>query len=135
MKKKGGRPTLDPVRKRTARIEIKCTLTDKFKLTQQANTAGLKVSSFVLKSALGQKVPVNHQKYLQELHALNLELARSGNNLNQLAHYANTMLKLGRLDAAIVDQLLVKLDYYSERLEQIQASFRKILRELNQSET
>lgn len=132
MKTKGGRPLMDPLKKRTARIEIKCTLIDKSQLVRRANTAGLKLSSFVLKSALGQKVPVNHQKYLRELHSLNLELSRSGNNLNQLAHYTNTMLKLGHLSSDISKQLSEKLDYHSEQLAKIQESFRKILRELSQ---
>jgi len=133
MKKKGGRPMIEPAKKRTARIEIKCTLTDKFKLAEQANRAGLKMSTFVLKSALSRKAPLNHQKYLQELHALNLELSRSGKNLNQLAHYANVMIKIGRLDTEIINQLMDKLDCHSQQLVQIQLSFRKILRELSRN--
>jgi len=124
---------MDPLKKRTARIEIKCTLTDKSQLIRQASTAGLKVSSFVLKSALGQKIPVNHQKYWQELHQLNLELSRSGNNLNQLAHYANTMLKLGHLNSDVAVQLTEKLDYHSAQLVKLRQEFRKILRELSQN--
>lgn len=133
MKSRGGRPLLEPHRKRTSRIEVKCTSIDKAMVIQHASSAGLKVSSYVLMKALGQKVPVNRQKYLEELHALNLELSRSGSNLNQLARYANTMLQLGHLNAEVIDKLKVKLDQYNQQQILIREEFRKIVRELSRN--
>ncbi len=130
---RGGRPLLDPRHKRTARIEIKCTAADKALLIQQANRAGQKVSSYMLMRTLGKKIPVNRQKYLRELHALNLELARSGTNLNQLARYANTMLQLGHLNGDVIDQLQSRLDHYNQQQVLVREAFRKIVRELSRN--
>lgn len=131
MKSKGGRPSLQPGQKRSSRIDIKCSQQDKAVLVSRANSYGINLSCYMLRTALGKRVTVNPKEVLSELHELNLALARIGNNINQLTRYANIMLKLGRFNDAMALKLRCQLDEYLRQQNAIQRSFQKIIRELS----
>lgn len=130
MKSKGGRPALQPDKKRTGRISIKCTVQDKAVLVRRANNYGINLSCYMLRTALGKRVIINPKEMLKELHEVNLSLARIGNNINQLTHYANIMLKLGHLNDNMAARLRSQLDEYLQQQASIERSFRQIIRNL-----
>ena len=87
MKHKGGRPKIDISKKKATQFFIKCTHGEKNIIKDRAKEYGLTITDFILRKCLDQKIVFNHVEYLKEIHALNLELGRQGNNINQLAKY------------------------------------------------
>lgn len=89
------------------RFDIYLTPLERGAISERAKLAGMPLSAFIRKSALGQKVSA--------LPAINAEqwsrLSGLGSNLNQLAHHANA----GTLDGAD----LALLEELSEQVRQI----------------
>lgn len=60
---------------------------EKLKIQQKANKAGITMSEYVRRSALGRKIPsYGDVTVLQNISA---ELGKIGSNLNQIAHHLN----------------------------------------------
>lgn len=102
-------------------------------IRDSAKTYGLTVTEYVLRKSFGQKLTFNHVELLKELHQMNLELARAGNNINQLAKYANTMNKVGKLRPEIADKLHTSLSTYLQKQDEVRSAFRKLIREMSKS--
>lgn len=79
---------------------MKKSITKRLRLTPQEyeqihtkmKEQGVSFSTFALYSMLKDKTP-KKQKYLQQNKELVIELARWGNNLNQIARHLNTLKK------------------------------------------
>ncbi len=126
-----GRPRNKPEENKAAEIKVRCLTRDKEEIVRLSKTYGLNISSYVLKRSLGQKLTFNHVELLKELHQMNLELARTGNNINQLAKYANTMNKVGKLKPEIADKLHTSLSTYLQKQDEVRSAFRKLIREMS----
>ena len=90
-----GRPTKHPDEKRSARAEARVTVAEREHIEQQARLAGLDVSEFIRRRALGYEVPSSATRradpgLVTELNRLALELSAIGNNANQIARAVNT---------------------------------------------
>ena len=127
-RRKGGRPLTVPALKKTAQILVKCRLGDKQRIQQMAHERGLPVNEFMVRQSLGRPLRFNPQSLMKQLHELNLELARSGNNLNQLAHYTNTMKQRELYSHEVIHSIDDKLlDYHQHQIE-IQRQFQQLIR-------
>ncbi|MCE5223200.1 MobC family plasmid mobilization relaxosome protein [bacterium] len=131
MDRKGGRPRLADDKKRSSAFLIKCKKSEHNMIRDSAKTHGLTVTEYVLRKSFGQKLTFNHVELLKELHQMNLELARTGNNINQLAKYANTMNKVGKLKPEIADKLHTSLSTYLQKQDEVRSAFRKLIREMS----
>ena len=72
------------LRTRDVTITVRCTRDERDKIRERASSRGLKLSDFVLRSALGKKIVV-----LDGFHELSKQLKAIGNNLNQLTRLAH----------------------------------------------
>ena len=72
------------MRTRDVTITVRCTEDERRKIRERAASRGLKLSDFVLRSALGKKIVV-----LDGFHELSKQLKAVGNNLNQLTRLCN----------------------------------------------
>ncbi|MFV0377640.1 MAG: plasmid mobilization protein [Mangrovibacterium sp.] len=130
MRKKGGRPKLSISDKRSESIRIWCTSEQKKQVKEMANSYGLTITDYVLKKSLGEKVVFNHREYLNEIHELGTELARQGNNLNQLAKYANILLIERKLRPDVAEKIEEALRTNSKKQEEVRIAFRTLIREM-----
>ena len=72
------------MRTRDVTITVRCTEDERNKIRERAASRGLKLSDFVLRSALGKKIVV-----LDGFWELSKQLKAVGNNLNQLTRLCN----------------------------------------------
>ena len=72
------------MRTRDVTITVRCTRDERDKIRERASSRGLKLSDFVLRSALGKKIVV-----ADGFHELSKQLKAVGNNLNQLTRLCN----------------------------------------------
>ena len=82
---------------RTSEIKLRCYPEEKKKIQYLSHTYGLNMSEYILKKAMDQPVKANYKEIVQHIHALNIELSRIGNNINQLAKTANSQIKTGHV--------------------------------------
>ena len=78
------------MRKRNATITIRCTDDERDKIRERAESHGLQLSDYVLRSALGKKIVV-----VNGLDEVIRQMKAIGNNINQLARAVNE----GRISA------------------------------------
>jgi len=90
---------------RTRRLDLRVTETERRQIAQNAERAGLKLSAYLRRSALGS--PVSDAEISAPLSAIltkpeRAQLASMANNLNQLTRHAHT----GQLDEFLLTALL-----------------------------
>lgn len=102
------------MRTRDVTITIRCTRDERDKIRERASSRGLKLSDFVLRSALGKKIVVADGFW-----EMGKQLKAIGNNLNQLTRLAHE----GRVKA-------VDLKECSKTLFDIYGRLGEILREV-----
>jgi hypothetical protein len=90
----------------------------------------IKKSDLIRRALLSNapKVLVNAKEMLRLLDAIGLELARSGNNLNQLARYANILKKRSMLSPVVVERFNYLFETYLSQQKDLDSSLRKVLR-------
>jgi len=70
---------------------------------------------------------INAKELTAVLSAVGAELGRSGNNINQLSRYANTLSKKNVLSPAVVDHFNALFASHLESRRQLEAALRKII--------
>lgn len=73
---------------------------------------------------------VNANELIRRLDLLGADLGRVGNNINQLAKYANTLNKRGLLSPQIIERFNVVLSSYIDIQQQLEVALRKIIRSM-----
>ena len=109
--RRGGRPALPPGEQRQCHLSIALTAAERALLDARAASAGLRPAVYLRQAALAGAAAVDRRVDLARLH---VELRRIGNNLNQIAHAANSALVVdeypaARAAVASVDRALVEL--------------------------
>ncbi len=87
--RRGGRPSLPPGERRRCHLSIALTAAERASLDARATSAGLRPAVYLRQAALAGAAAVARRVDLTRLH---VELRRIGNNLNQVAHAANSAL-------------------------------------------
>ena len=94
------------MRTRDVTITVRCTEDERRRIRERAASRGLKLSDFVLRSALGKKIVV-----LDGFWELGKQLKAVGNNLNQLTRLCNE----GRVKAVNLQECrAVLIDLYGQ---------------------
>lgn len=73
---------------------------------------------------------INARDLIAQLDLIGTELGRSGNNINQLAKYANTLSKQGVLSAVIAERYNDLLHQYNTHQTALEVVLRKIIRQM-----
>lgn len=87
-------------------IHIKCTDEERTKMKQKADAAGMPLSELIRRSL--DKTNTWTARDRNAVYALSKELARIGNNLNQVAKWANT--EKGALEAIHIISALQNIE-------------------------
>lgn len=95
--RRGGRPALPPGKQRQCHLSIALTAAERALLDERATLADLRPAVYLRQAALVGAAAVDRRVDLTRLH---VELRRIGNNLNQIAHAANTALAADEYPAA-----------------------------------
>ncbi|WP_026715228.1 plasmid mobilization protein [Flavobacterium daejeonense] len=131
MKKKVGRPELEEEDKATEIIKFRCSKSEKDILKKNAKSYNLSLSQYLIKKGLDEKIISNRIELISSLDALNLEIHKGGNNINQLAKHANRIKNVGGLDQSLFLNFSFLLSDYVKKVESIKSIINSIYRELS----
>ena len=92
---------------------VRLTNDEHMRLTALAKKAGLSFSRFLVESGLTGQAPTNEDRVLREQAVL--QLAKVGNNLNQIARQLNA--QQGALGSRDIAETLQGVQYALERIE------------------
>lgn len=128
---RGGRPPAGDD-KRSFKIDVRFTEAEYRQVEQLEKELGLKKTELVRRKLLhdGKGLAVNAAALMNCLDAVSLELSRSGNNINQLARYANRLQKRGLLSPPVIDEYIRLLKRHENEQTELAMLFRKLIRAL-----
>ena len=103
---------------RTKRVSITLSNSEYAELEQRAKTEGVKITTLVKNMALAyhQQIQIMPEPIAEELKELRFLIRNVANNINQIAHYSNTIQRL-----ADENGLLIEI----QKMEQIITTFVK----------
>jgi len=91
---------------RTKRFEIRLTAEEFNRLKSEAEEYGHSPTQYVRKRIFKREVAViNAVEFLSQYRERNRQLNKIGNNINQLARYANYVENSGKVSPAIIEEL------------------------------
>ncbi|TSJ39728.1 MobC family plasmid mobilization relaxosome protein [Mucilaginibacter corticis] len=115
--------------KRTRKIDARFTEEEYKLVLEMEKTLGIRKSDLVRNSLLKNKaVVINARELIAGLDQVGAELGRSGNNINQLAKYANILQLKEILSAEVAEQFNGLLEQYLGRQKELEVVLRKIIR-------
>lgn len=115
-KNRGGRPPKAIAEKRSAEVKFHVTPEVKERLQNEAKAAGFDLATYCREKVLTGKTP---RRVPPEILAAIAELARQGNNLNQLARIANAQKGMD----GIVIRLVMLIEFYEKLMKYIKGYF------------
>ncbi|HEY4198552.1 MAG TPA: plasmid mobilization relaxosome protein MobC [Mucilaginibacter sp.] len=129
--KKAGRPQKTEA-KRIKKIDVRFTEDEYAIITGLEETLGVSKTDLVRERLLhGARLTIiNAKEMIGELDSIGTELGRSGNNINQLARYANTLNKKSILSPQVIAQFNMLFEQYIKNQRGLETTLRKIIRAL-----
>ena len=128
-RKLNGRPPM-PEGKRSFRITARFTEEEYKIIEAMEKTLGVNKTDIVRSRLLnnGTTVMINAKEVITELDRIGTELGRSGNNINQFAHYANILEQRGVGSIRLVEHFNNLFDRYLEQRKELDTALRKVIR-------
>lgn len=118
--------------KRTRKIDVRFTEEEFALVLKMEKTLGLKRTDLIRTRVLqSSQVIVNARELIVQLDQLGAELGRIGNNINQLARYANILNKRALLSVQIIARYNKLLEEYIRIQQQLEITLRKIIRSVS----
>lgn len=115
-KNKGGRPSKPTAEKQAAEVKFHVTPGVKARLQDEAKAAGFDLATYCREKVLTGHPP---RRVTPEILATVAELARQGNNLNQLARIANSEKSIAGIAARLSDLM----DFYGVLTDHLKSYF------------
>lgn len=118
--------------KRTKKVTARFT-EDEYKIIRGLEeTLGISKTDLVRERLLhGARLTIiNAKELIGELKKIGTELGRSGNNINQLARYANTLNKKDVLSPQVMDSFNLLFAEHLENRRALTVALRKVIRSL-----
>lgn len=128
---RGGRPIITDGSKLSNRIDWRLNDLDYQQLVNDFESTGLKTMAGYLRLRLIKTKDLyvnNPLEILKTLDAIGERIGKVGNNINQLAKYANTLQLKGKLEPGVMDSLNQLLREYGKERKEIARSIRVLLR-------
>ncbi|MDQ1142948.1 plasmid mobilization protein [Pedobacter agri] len=124
-----GRPPLVSG-KRIKKIDVRFTEEEFDLILAMEKASGMKKADLIRKKVLseGESMLIDSKLMMNNLDVIGLELSRAGNNINQLARYANILNQDGLLSGVLVDRLLLELRKYNKIKMDLERLMRKLIR-------
>lgn len=126
--KRSGRP-LKSDSQRTKKITVRFTEDEYKTISELEETLGISKTDLVRQRLLhGARLTIiNAKEMIAGLNVIGAELGRSGNNINQLARYANTLNKQGVLSPQIAEQFNTLFSSHLDNRKALDTALRKIM--------
>jgi hypothetical protein len=128
-KKQPGRPLM--VRgKRDQKIDVRFTRDEYELILKLEKTLGISKADLIRNKILtgSDRVVVNAEQLIGSLDLLGTEMGRAGNNINQLAKYANALNRQGILSVVVAERYNILLGNYQELQERLEVLLRRMIR-------
>lgn len=118
--------------KRIKKIDARFTQEEYDCILAMEKTLGVSKTELVRMRVLKDSgiLVINAREMLQRVDALGTELGHIGNNINQLARYANVLNKRGVLSPQVITRFNQVMSNYSSNQQQMEVIFRKIIRSM-----
>jgi hypothetical protein len=132
MKGKGrtkGRPQM-LAGKKSKKIDTRFTENEYAIICELEKTLGLTKTELVRQRLLSNAglLVMNAKELIVLLDQVGAEMGRCGNNINQLAKYANILKKRGMLSPVVIERFNVLFEQYLKNQQALDASLRKVFR-------
>lgn len=116
--------------KRDKKITARFTADEYKTIAQLETTLGVSKTDLVRMRLLenAPAVIINAKELITAIDEIGTELGRCGNNINQLAKYANILQKQRKSNPQVMKQFNTLLTGYLERQEQLEISLRQLIR-------
>lgn len=129
MNNRRGRPK-QQTQTRDQTIRVRFTKTEKEDILKEVQSLDIDISDYVRSKVLnGKRHTLNGKVLIASLDNLGAELGRSGNNINQLARYANVLNKVDKLEESVIGRFNVLFAQYIKTQQEMETAIRKIIRE------
>jgi hypothetical protein len=94
---------------------------------------GVRKTDLVRMRLLGDApaVVLNAKELIRSLDSIGAELGHSGNNINQLARYANILKKKRMLSPVVMERFNILFEQYIGHQKNLEAALRSIVRAMN----
>ena len=116
--------------KRTKKIDARFTEEEYKLVLEMEKTLGIRKTDLVRNGLLknSRSVIINAKELISHLDKAGTELGRSGNNINQLARYANMLAKKDVLSPVVTERFNILLGQYLNNQKDLETALRKIIR-------
>jgi len=116
--------------KRTKKIDARFTEEEYKLVLEMEKTLGVRKTDLVRNGLLknSKSVVINAKELIGQLEKAGAEIRRSGNNINQLARYANMLNKKDILSPAVAERFNILLSQYLDNQKDLETVLRKIIR-------
>jgi hypothetical protein len=128
-KRQLGRPPM-VCGKRDKKIDVRFT-SDEFELILKLEkTLGISKADLIRNRILtgSDRVIINAEQLMGALDLLGTEMGRAGNNINQLARYANALNRQGILSVVVAERFNILLLDYQELQKRLEVLLRRMIR-------
>ena len=126
-----GRPSLKSG-KRTKKVDVRFTEEEYLVIVALEKSLAVSKTELIRMRVLNRSsaMVINANAMIDQLDLIGAELGRTGNNINQLARYANTLHKRGLLSVQIMDRFEILFHKHIEIQNLLEVSLRKIIRQM-----
>jgi hypothetical protein len=127
-----GRPLMTSG-KRVKKIDVRFTQEEFDGIVALEKTLGITKTDLIRMRVLqdSAQLVINAREFMLHLDAVGANLGRVGNNINQLARYANTLNRRGLLSPQIIERFNVTFSSYVEVQQELEIVMRKIIRSMS----
>ncbi len=128
----GGRKNLPAIELKTKKLQMHVTELEYTKIQILIHASGQKtVSDFMRALVLDEKKLcsiINNVELIKHLDNLGLAINRIGNNINQLAKYANIQIKSGKVNTSVIIDFIEVMDKYMKERRELAKAYRALVR-------
>jgi hypothetical protein len=131
-KQRGGRRKLEQNQKRLIKLQAHVTSMEYEKLNDQFQATGMRYFSEYLRLLIldrGKARSItNKQELIKQLDKIGIQINRLGNNINQIAKYANIQIKSGKIDQRTMGRFNNLMEDYLQEERNLINAYRALAR-------
>ncbi len=128
----GGRKRMAEANRKTIKLQLHVTELEYQEIHGLYRLSGMRYLSDYLRRRIldskRSKVIVNKHELVKQLDKLGTEISRIGNNINQIAKYANIQLKTGKMDENTMIMFNAHMEHYLKDQKDLINAYRALVR-------